>query len=65
MGVTKEFQMLIKDKGLRDAALEYRMYEYELRYSLPEYNKSGVKFRNSYYDILVRGYGKNPDIYIK
>jgi hypothetical protein len=53
----------IKDKDFRRDIIEYRMYERELKYTLPEYNKSGLDYRNEFYKrIAERGY--NPDSFL-
>lgn len=45
------------DREFKRDILEFRTYDYELKFSLPEYNQSGVNGRKYYYDaIKARGY---------
>jgi RHS repeat-associated protein len=53
----------IKDLNFRRDVIEYRMYERELKYTLPQYNKSGLDYRNEFYKrILERGF--DPDSFL-
>ncbi|WP_294298979.1 SpvB/TcaC N-terminal domain-containing protein [uncultured Chryseobacterium sp.] len=59
-----KFNSISDIDGLRNDVMEYRMYERELRYSLPSYNRSGLNYRNAVYmRIMNRGY--NPDSFLK
>ncbi len=59
-----KFNSISNTDGLRTDVMEYRMYERELRYSLPSYNRSGLNYRNAVYmRIMNRGY--NPDSFLK
>ena len=63
-GNYNKFNSIPNEDGFRTEVMEYRMYERELQYSLPEYNRSGLNYRNEVYkQISNRGY--NPDSFLK
>lgn len=54
---------IIKNKDFRRDVIEYRMYERELKFTLPEYNKTGLDYRNEFYRrIAERGF--DPNIFL-
>lgn len=55
----------IKDKALRDAVIEYRMYNYELKYAPSSYNRSGLNYLNINGRFIYENYGYNPNDFLK
>lgn len=55
---------VISDKDFRTDVMEYRMYERELQYVLPEYNRSGLNYRNEFY-MRISNRGYDPDSFLK
>lgn len=55
----------IKDKALRDAVIEYRMYDYELKYAPSSYNRSGLNYLNNYGSFIYQNYGYDPNQFLK
>jgi len=54
----------IKDISLRTAIIEYRAYDYELKYAPSSYNRSGLNFLNHYGKYIYENYGLNPNDFL-
>jgi len=54
----------IKNESLRDAVIEYRAYEYELNYSLPAYNRTGLSYRNETFISIAVICGCDPNSFL-
>ncbi|TQM39471.1 hypothetical protein [Flavobacterium branchiophilum] len=63
-GNFSKFNSISDKDGFRTEVMEYRMYERELQYSLPAYNRSGLNYRNEFY-MRISNRGYDPDSFLK
>ena len=63
-GYYLKYNHLSNENGFRTDIMEYRNYTFELKYSLPQYNSSGLEYRNTYYKRIFEESHQDPDSFL-